>query len=170
MTDLHFHFTNMAIAMALIGVHPNLWFTDWLIKDFFYKIIAGTIIGFGTGWLLAKIIFSYSAPKTQSSKLSVGLLSLTLTLFPYGLAEIIHSYGFISVFVAACTFRYQEATNEYLNVLHNFSEEMERVLVAVLFTYAGIYLSQNFINDFHWYMIPACYAYCAFHQTVYRIC
>ncbi|HSL90900.1 MAG TPA: sodium:proton antiporter [Ignavibacteriaceae bacterium] len=152
---LAFPFTNMAIAMALIGVHPNLWFTDWLIKDFFYKIIAGTIIGFGTGWLLAKIIFSYSAPKTQSSKLSVGLLSLTLTLFPYGLAEIIHSYGFISVFVTACTFRYQEARNEQLNVLHNFSEEVERVLVAVLFTYAGIYLSQSFINDFHWYMIPA---------------
>lgn len=152
---LAFPFTNMAIAMALIGVHPDLWFTNWLIKDFFYKIIAGTIIGFGTGWLLAKIIFSYSAPKTQSSKLSVGLLSLTLTLFPYGLAEIIHSYGFISVFVAACTFRYQEATNEHLNVLHNFSEEMEHVLVAVLFTYAGIYLSQNFINDFQWYMIPA---------------
>jgi NhaP-type Na+/H+ or K+/H+ antiporter len=152
---LAFPFTNMAIAMALVGVHPDLWFADWLIKDFFYKIIAGTIIGFGTGWLLAKIIFSCPDPNTQSSKLSVGLLSLSLTLFPYGLAELIHSYGFIAVFVAASTFRHQETTNEYLNVLHDFSEEMESVLVAILFTYIGIYLSQSFTNDFQWYMIPA---------------
>jgi sodium/hydrogen antiporter len=152
---LAFPFSNMAIAMALIGVHPDLWFADWLIKDFFYKIIAGAIIGFGTGWLLAKIIFSCPDPKTQSSKLSIGLLSLSLTLFPYGLAELIHSYGFIAVFVAACTFRHQETTNKYLNVLHDFSEEMESVLVAILFTYVGIYLSRDFIIDFHWYMIPA---------------
>lgn len=152
---LAFPFTNMAIAMALIGVHPDLWFADWLIKDFFYKIIAGTIFGFGTGWLLSKFFYSCPDPKTQSSKLSVGLLSLSLTLFPYGLAEIIHSYGFIAVFVAACTFRYQESANEYLNVLHDFSEEIESILVAILFTYIGIYLSQSFIDDFQWYMIPA---------------
>lgn len=152
---LAFPFTNMAIAMALIGVHPDLWFVDWLIKDFFYKIIAGIIIGFATGWLLAKIIYSCPHPETQSSKISVGLLSISLTLFPYGLAEIIHSYGFIAVFVAACTFRHQETTNEFLNVLHDFSEEMESILVAILFTYIGIYLSRYFIIDFQWYMILA---------------
>lgn len=34
---LAFPFTNMAIAMALLGIYPSLWFTDWLITDFFIK-------------------------------------------------------------------------------------------------------------------------------------
>lgn len=163
---LAFPFTNMAIAMALIGVHPDLWFVDWLIKDFFYKIIAGIIIGFGAGWLLAKIVYSCPDPKTQNSKISVGLLSISLTLFPYGLAEIIHSYGFIALFVAACTFRHQETTNEFLNVLHDFSEEMVSILIAILFTYIGIYLSRYFIIDFQWYMIPAALLIVIFIRSV----
>lgn len=32
---------------------------------------------------------------------------------------------------------------------------MERILVAVLFTVAGIYISHDFLTDFQWYMIPA---------------
>ncbi len=152
---LAFPFTNMAIAMALVGAHPALWFTDWLLTDFFYKIVVGVIIGLGSGWLLAKIMYWLPYPKTHSSVISTGLLALSLTLLPYGLAEIVHSYGFITVFVAACTFRYQESTHEYLDVLHDFSEEMERILVAVLFTVAGIYISHDFLTDFQWYMIPA---------------
>lgn len=152
---LAFPFTNMAIAMTLVGAQPSLWFTDWLLIDFFYKIFAGVIIGFGTGWFLAKIIYSFTGPQTHDSAVSVGLLSLSLTLLPYGVAEIAHSYGFIAVFVAACTFRSQEKEHKYLNILHDFSEEMETILVAVLFTVAGIYISHHFLNDFRWYMIPA---------------
>ncbi len=152
---LAFPFTNMAIAMALVGSHPALWFTDWLFTDFFYKIIVGTLIGIGSGWLLGKIMYWLPYPKTHSSVISTGLLALSLTLLPYGLAEIVHSYGFITVFVAACTFRYQESTHEQLETLHDFSEEMERILVAVLFTVAGIYISHDFLNDFRWFMIPA---------------
>lgn len=146
---LAFPFTNMAIAMAVIGANPSLWFTDWLLIDFFYKIGVGVIIGLGTGWLLAKVIYSFTGLQTHESAISIGLLSLSLTLFPYGIAEMVHSYGFIAVFVAACTFRNQEKEHKYLKILHDFSEEMETILVAVLFTIAGIYLSRHFLNDFH---------------------
>jgi NhaP-type Na+/H+ or K+/H+ antiporter len=152
---LAFPFTNMAIAMALIGAHPSLWFADWLMTDFFYKIIAATLAGLISGWLLAKIIYSTSQPKSHHLSISIGLLALGLTFFPYGLAELLHSYGFIAVFVAACMFKHQESTHEYLNILHDFSEEMERTMVVLLFTLLGIYISKDYLSDFQWYMIPA---------------
>lgn len=152
---LAFPFTNMAISMALVGTQPALWFSDWLINDFFYKIVAGVIIGMALGWLLAKIIFHSPNKQNHDSVISTGLLALALTLVPYGLAELAHSYGFIAVFVAACMFRHQESTHGHLDVLHDFSEELESIMVVILFSMAGIYLSYEFLNTFQWYMIPA---------------
>jgi NhaP-type Na+/H+ or K+/H+ antiporter len=145
----------MAIAMALVGIHPSLWFTDWLITDFFYKIIVGVLVGLCAGWLISKIIYSVSQTKDHHSTLSIGLLALSLTLFPYGLAELLHSYGFIAVFIAACMHKQQETSFEYLEILHDFSEEMERTMVVVLFTLIGIYISNDYFVDFQWYMFPA---------------
>lgn len=152
---LAFPFTNMAITMVIMGAAPSLWFTNWLLTDFFYKIIVGAAVGLITGWILAKIIFCCPKPQNHNSAVSVGLLTLSLTLLPYALGEMVHSYGFISVFLAACAFRYQENTHEYLLILHDFSEEMESIMIVILFSLAGIYISQNFLDDFHWYMIPA---------------
>ncbi|MDY0385731.1 MAG: cation:proton antiporter [Methanolobus sp.] len=152
---LAFPFTNMAISMVLIGTHPSFWFTGWLVTDVFYKILVGALMGVVTGWLLAKIIYCCPKPQNKISTLSVGLLALSLTLLPYGLAELVSSYGFITVFVAACTFRYQETTHHHLNVLHDFSEEIERTLVVILFSILGIYISHGFLEDFQWYMVPA---------------
>lgn len=152
---LAFPFTNMAIAMATVGLAPALWLSDWLLVDVLYKIVVGTMVGVGAGWLLAKVIFKIAPSKGVDNFLTVGLLSLSLTLLPYGLAEILGGYGFITVFVGACVFRYIESEHQYLTYLHDFSEELEKILVVILFTVAGIYLSHHFLEDFEWYMIPA---------------
>lgn len=52
-------------------------------------------------------------------------------------------------------FRQQKSTHSYLEILHDFSEEIEKIMVAILFTIAGIYVSHGFLDDFQWYMIPA---------------
>lgn len=152
---LAFPFTNLAIAMALMGAHPSNWFWEWLWMDFFYKIIVGTLIGWASGWLLYRLVPLF--PKPKKLAVSIGILSLSLTLIPYGLAEIASSYGFISVFVAACVFRNQEKAGKYLETLHDFSEEMEKILIVVLFSLVGVYLSHEFIDNFQWYMIPAAF-------------
>ena len=151
---LAFPFTNMAIAMAVAGAAPSLWFADWLLIDFFYKIIGGVIIGVFLGWVLAKIMFLLPILKDHNSKISLSLFTISLTLIPYGIAEIFGTYGFIAVFVAACVFRNAEAKTEYLGRLHDFSEVLEKIVVAILFLLAGSYLSLHFIDDFQWYMIP----------------
>ena len=154
---LAFPFTNLAIAMALLGAHPSNWFWDWLWMDFFYKIIVGTLIGWASGWLLYRLIPLFPKPKSKKLAVSIGILSLSLTLIPYGLAEIVHSYGFIAVFVAACVFRNQEKAGKYLEPLHEFSEEMEKILIVVLFSLVGVYLCHEFVADFQWYMLPAAF-------------
>lgn len=152
---LAFPFTNMAIAMATVGIAPALWLNDWLLVDVLYKIVVGTLVGIGSGWLMAKVIFKITPAKGVDHFLTVGLLSLSLTLLPYGLAEILGGYGFITVFVAAAVFRHIESKFQHLTYLHDFSQELEKILVVILFTFAGIYLSQHFLDNFEWYMIPA---------------
>jgi sodium/hydrogen antiporter len=152
---LAFPFTNMAIALALMGTNLGIWFTDWFLIDVIYKIAVGAVIGFILGWVLAKIIFMCPRATSHHSFITIGIMALSLTFIPYGIAEILKSYGFIAVFIAACTFRYQESHNEHLTILHDFSEAMEKIIVAVLFTLIGIYLATDFVHSFELYMIPA---------------
>jgi sodium/hydrogen antiporter len=135
---LAFPFTNLAIAIAIAGLSPSGWLGDWLMIDVLYKIGAGTVIGAVAGYLLAKIILDMSATE-ESARSMTGILVLSLTLVPYGLAELASSYGFIAVFVAACVFRQYECSHDYQIKLHNFSEEAERGLVAVLMFFIGAY-------------------------------
>ncbi len=151
-----FPFTNMAIAMAFAGAAPAGWFMDWFMLDLLYKVIMGGFVGFAMGWLLSK--FLYSSPIFNLPKPCVGIISISLTLVPYGAAELLNSYGFIAVFVAACTFRHQEVEHEYLPILHDFSKELEQILVLMVFVLLGMYLVGGFVQDFRWYMIPAALA------------
>jgi sodium/hydrogen antiporter len=152
---LAFPFTNMAIAMVLVGNAPSNWIQGWLVMDFFYKIIVGAIIGYAVGWLLGKIIFRFLVKEKKINSITTGTLVVSLTFLPYGLAEMASSYGFIAVFVAACIFRSMEASRRYLDLLHDFSEELERLFIALLFVFIGPYLVLHFPEDFEWYMIPA---------------
>ncbi len=141
---LAFPFTNLAIAVALVGLDPAGWFVGWMVMDVFYKIIAGTLIGVSTGWLLS-ILFFRTPIQTHLSRTMTGVAALSLTLLPYALAELASSYGFIAVFVSACMFRQREVNHEYQTVLHDFSEEMERLLVAVLMFFIGVYLASGIL-------------------------
>lgn len=143
---LAFPFTNLAIAVALVGTDPANWLAGWLAMDVVYRIVAGALVGAVTGWLLAKVLFSLAS----SDFFTTGSIALSLTLMPYALAELAASYGFISVFVAACTFRQQESRHHYQQILHDFSEEMERILVAVLMFLIGAYIASGVLAPLTW--------------------
>lgn len=142
---LAFPFTNLAIAVALVGLAPSEWLLGWLIIDVFYKIIVGVLVGAVSGWLMAQLFFRFPAtrglPKTMT-----GIAVLSLTLVPYGFAELLSSYGFIAVFVGACVFRDVECSHEYHAALHELSEEFERVFVAVLMYLLGAYAASGLLG------------------------
>ena len=60
-----------------------------------------------------------------------GLIALAATFVSYGLTEIIHSYGFLSVFVAALAFRRVEARHEIHSDLHGLLGRGEQSLMFV---------------------------------------
>lgn len=154
---LAFPFTNLAIAVAVVGLSPSGWFAGWLVMDVFYKIAAGMAIGALSGWLLARLLFGL--PVTDSlSRSMTGSIALSLTLLPYALAELAASYGFIAVFVAACVFRQRESQHQYQQVLHDFSEEIEHVLVAILMFLIGAYVATGALAGLSWSMFAVALA------------
>lgn len=135
---LAFPFTNLAIAIAVMGLAPSEWLFDWLVIDLFYKIIIGAIAGIVCGKILAFLLFKL----VNKSRLKIdhGVFAIALVLFPYAVAELISSYGFIAVFVAACFFRQKRPDHKYQKEVHKFSTTMEHLMEGVLMLIMGGYL------------------------------
>lgn len=133
---LAFPFTNLAIAIALVGLAPGNWIGEWLLVDVGYRIGLGTLAGIVAGAVLARVIF-IAAPETRVARSVQGIEALAGTLLVYGLTEIVGGYGFIAVFVAALTIRHYERDHEYNEALHRFAELTEQTLMALLMVFFG---------------------------------
>lgn len=141
---LAFPFTNLAIAVAVLGLYPSEWFIDWLVIDVLYKIIIGTVIGILSGKVLAYLLFQM--PGIYELKIADGVFAVTLVFFPYSIADIFSSYGFISVFVAACIFRQHHPDHNYQKRVHQFSLTMEQLLEGILMLMIGGYIMFGVLN------------------------
>jgi sodium/hydrogen antiporter len=127
---LAFPFLYLALAVASGGWSAAL-IGEWLALDVLYRIAIGVVGGFGLGWLVAKLLFSW--PRNNPlSKIESGLVALAGVLIVYGGTELLEGYGFIAVFVAGLTLRRSETNHEYHGKLHDFVEALERALTAML--------------------------------------
>ncbi|SDG61563.1 NhaP-type Na+/H+ or K+/H+ antiporter [Pedobacter terrae] len=130
-----FPFTWLAILVASQGISANLlWHWTWYYL--FFKIAGGLVIGWLCGKLVGYLVFSISE-KYRLLKASDGFLAISLTLFTYAITESFHAYGFIAVFIAGLTLRHYEKGHEYHQQLHSFTDQMERMLLAVLLIFFG---------------------------------
>lgn len=141
---LAFPFVYLAIKIAEAnekGVIPS-WslLLDWFAHDVLWKSIAGVIVGIIVGKLVAKMVFSR---KAEDTTLSQGYMVIALTLLAYGLAELVHSYGFFAVFIAALVFRRSEHTHDYHQDLHDFAEQSEGLLMSLVLVIFGILVGQG---------------------------
>ncbi|WP_448205082.1 cation:proton antiporter [Azospirillum sp. sgz302134] len=146
---LGFPFTNLAIAMALNSPVPGAWTLEWLGLDVLWKLAAGV----GMGWLVGKIlgIAVFRLPnRAKLSRTGDGFVSLGITLIAYGLTEMVHGYGFLAVFVAALSLRHEERSHEYHEKLHDFIEQMERLLMALLLVLFGGALAHGLLVPLGW--------------------
>lgn len=140
---LAFPFTYFAIMAADKGLNYQEWIGGWFLEYFVLKIIIALAVGAASGWLLSKVVFSIRS-KDKLSKISRGILSLSLTLLPYAVCEMLSGYGFIAVFVAACVFSRYEKHDKYMDSLHDFNEEVESLIVAFLFITIGVFMAFNY--------------------------
>ncbi len=135
---LAFPFTNLAIAVAVLGLAPSEWLVDWLLIDVCYKIIIGGIVGVVCGKFLGFLLFKLLVK--ESTKITDDVFAIALVLFPYAAAELVSSYGFIAVFVCACFFRQQSPEHVYQKQVHLFSVTMEGLTEGILMFIIGGYL------------------------------
>ncbi|KQR71196.1 hypothetical protein ASF92_07365 [Pedobacter sp. Leaf176] len=132
---LAFPFTWLAIVIASQGISSSsIWHWTWFYL--IYKIAGGLVIGWLCGKMVGYLVFSISE-KYRLLKASDGFLAISLTFITYAITESFHAYGFIAVFIAGLTLRHYEKGHDYHQQLHSFTDQMERMLLAVLLIFFG---------------------------------
>jgi NhaP-type Na+/H+ or K+/H+ antiporter len=81
-----------------------------------------------------------------------GFVAISTTLMVYGVTELLHGYGFIAVFVTAITLRNYEMEHEYHEHLHSFTDQTERILVAVMLILFSGSLVTGLLHTLTWKM------------------
>jgi NhaP-type Na+/H+ or K+/H+ antiporter len=134
-----FPFTWLAIKVALVSgatATSLSWIGEWVLIYLLYKISMGAIIGYLTGRLLAFLLF-YLPEKENFIVIKDGFVAISATLLVYGLTELIGGYGFIAVFITAITLRNYEIGHKYHVKLHSFTDQVERILLAIILILFG---------------------------------
>jgi NhaP-type Na+/H+ or K+/H+ antiporter len=136
-----FPFTFLAIQLS----SQDFSFQRWLANDLILKIIIGCLCGFILGRILAMLIFKIS--KDLNIKIRDGFVAICATLITYGITEMVYGYGFVSVFVSAITIRNYELHHDYHQKMHSFTDQIERILLAVvLILFGGVFIHGLFSN------------------------
>jgi NhaP-type Na+/H+ or K+/H+ antiporter len=147
---LAFPFTYAAIAISLAGGSAGGWLLQWALVDVFWRLSVGVLCGLAVGWLLGKLFFSAVPQRLQVAEKSEGFVALAATFIAYGAAELAAGYGFIAVFVCACTIRTAERDHGYHAVLHTFVEQIERILTVVVIVLLGGAVSRGLLAGIGW--------------------
>ncbi|MFK8103897.1 MAG: cation:proton antiporter [Saprospiraceae bacterium] len=123
---LAFPFTFLAILVA----DGQLDLQHWFLDKFLLKILLGVAIGYFIGSFIGYLI--ERLPKINGISNPHGFVSLSITFMTYGIAELLHGYGFLAVFIAALSIRYAEDMEGNIKEkMHDFVEEMEKLLLVI---------------------------------------
>ncbi len=146
-----FPFTWLAIFLAGTTTFTE-FVAEWTFYYLLYKIAIGVICGFIIGKGIAYLIFGLSERK-KTYKLNDGLVSVCATLLTYGITELVSGYGFIAVFVAAITIRNYELGHRYHKKLHSFTDQIERILLAIVLILFGGGLLYGLVANLSWLIV-----------------
>jgi len=137
---LAFPFVMAAIAMLHAGDSLGSWLFHWLTIDVLWRLAAGIAIGAGAGFALGWLVFRIPN-RAKLSRTGDGFVALGITVIVFGISEAAHGYGFVSVFVAGLALRAAERDHKYHQTLHDFAEQLERLLMMSLLIFFGGALS-----------------------------
>jgi NhaP-type Na+/H+ or K+/H+ antiporter len=142
------------LAVGLAGA-ANLWdfsWWSWVSYDLVYRTGTGIVVGILVGWLMTRLIFSRIGDAQQGRENPV-LVVLSATFLAYGLAEAIHGYGFLSVFIAARASRVfpdQKDGEPYEVAAHKSADQLEGILLAILLLWLGIFVGSELWMHWNW--------------------
>jgi NhaP-type Na+/H+ or K+/H+ antiporter len=147
---LAFPFTYAAVAISLAGVAPEGWLGHWAVVDVVWRVGAGVLVGLAAGWLLRKLFFAAPSERFRLAEHAEGFVALAATFLAYGAAEFVEGYGFVAVFVCACTIRAGERSHGYHRVLHQYVEQVERMLTVVVIFLLGGAAATGLLSGVTW--------------------
>ncbi|MFG3496719.1 cation:proton antiporter [Streptomyces sp. NPDC047886] len=142
---LAFPFVLAAVGWAAVAGDgwSGRWVGGWVLADVLGRCAVGLLAGLAVGRLLGWMFFRVRASALRLSEHMEGFVALGATFLAYGAAELLHGYGFFAVFVTACTLRAAERSHGYHQVLHEFTEQIERLLTAFLLFLLGWYVASG---------------------------
>jgi sodium/hydrogen antiporter len=150
---LAFPFVYAALAMLALGTDPRGWFVGWVLHDVLLKVAVGVVGGVLVGRLLGALFFRTRSEVLRLASHAEGFVALAATFLAYGLTEVAGGYGFLAVFVCARSIRASERTSEYHQVLHDFVEQIERLLLVLLLVLLGGALVRGILEPLTWGMV-----------------
>jgi NhaP-type Na+/H+ or K+/H+ antiporter len=149
---LAFPFVLLAITIShmVYKGQGSVW--EWLSYEVIVRIGLGLTVGYLIGKLLGYLIFNIG-DKFKMLETRDGFVALSLTLMVYGIAELLHGYGFVAVFVAGLTLRNFELTHKYHDKLHAFTDQTERIMLAIVLILFGGSLLSGVLAGLTWRMV-----------------
>ncbi|WP_437129219.1 cation:proton antiporter [Streptomyces hydrogenans] len=147
---LAFPFVLAALAVAAAPAGTAGWAAEWFLVDVLVRIAVGVAVGVVTGWVLGWMFFRARPRALRLSEHMEGFVAIGATFVAYGAAELSRGYGFLAVFVTACTIRAAERDHGYHKVLHGFTEQIERLLTVFLLFLLGGYLVAHGLPSLTW--------------------
>lgn len=135
------------LAVALLPLTGGAWsekLLTWLWYDVGYRTAMGVLAGWLAGRALSFLIFDLPH-RVRINPEAYGFVALAVTLTAYGLTELLHGYGFLAVFVAAVTLRRHERSHEYHTEMHEFTDQLERLLIVVILILFGGALARGLL-------------------------
>ncbi len=141
----------MALGAAMIAhdAQPGTWIWRWLGIDVLWGIAGAAATGFACGWLLVK--GNRLLPeRLQLSRSNEGLASVGLAFLVYALADAIHGYGLVAVFVAAITIRNLGHALDYAQRLTASARRLERLLAFLVIGLFGGVLASGMLGHVGW--------------------
>ncbi|HEY0618690.1 MAG TPA: cation:proton antiporter [Kribbella sp.] len=142
---LAFPFVYAAVFAATKGAVGD-WALEWLAWDLIGRTVIGVVVGVGAGWLLGRMAFSAPLPSLRLADSREPVLALAMTLGVYGIAQVLHGYGFIAVFVAALTLRAAERSHDFHEELHGFVEQLEHILTWGILLLLGVAITGGLLK------------------------
>ncbi|WP_030863551.1 cation:proton antiporter [Streptomyces sp. NRRL S-37] len=148
---LAFPFVMAAVALAAAGGRPTGGgIAHWALVEVLYKCVVGVSAGLAVGTLLGWLFFRAGRRAMRLSEHREGFVAIGATFLAYGVTELLHGYGFVAVFVTACRIRGAERAHGYHRVLHDFVEQVERLLTAALLFLLGVFVAQGGLASLTW--------------------
>ncbi|WP_058533859.1 cation:proton antiporter [Legionella saoudiensis] len=118
----------------------------WFGVDFLWRIAVGIFMGFLIGHYTAKLLLK--PPKQMAIR--DDFTAIALVFLAYGATQLAYGNGFLGAFIASHTFRHYKRDHHFHNILYNFSEQVERLIIPVLLLLMAIFIYQGIFIDLSW--------------------